>query len=116
MRGVVFVVLLLLAVATYAEDVWTVDTSVMSEMFARMFATFSLLDVSVSAQARYDLFHTAYVTDRGMTIVDKPLVPGDEVREMLSIALSIRQVFENGTAYVVANDTGLMHIITAVWH
>ncbi|MFN7105541.1 MAG: hypothetical protein ACK4M3_03015, partial [Pyrobaculum sp.] len=42
-----------------------------------------------------------------MTIVDKPLVPGDEVREMLSIALSIRQAFENSTAYVVANDTGL---------
>ncbi|MFN7105540.1 MAG: hypothetical protein ACK4M3_03010 [Pyrobaculum sp.] len=58
-RGVVFVVLLLLAVATYAGDMCTVDTGIMSEMFARMFATFSLLDVPVSAQARYDLFHTA---------------------------------------------------------
>ncbi|MFN3805396.1 MAG: hypothetical protein ACK4SY_10095, partial [Pyrobaculum sp.] len=103
-RGWLLIAVLLLAAATYASnEMCTVDTS----LIAKMFATFSLLDVPLPAQARYDLFHTAYITERGISIVNYPLIPGEEVREMLATAQLIREMIQNGTIRVAANETGL---------
>ncbi len=101
-------ILLLAAIAYGADDSdWTIDSAWAANYFSKMFATFSLLDVPISAQARYDLFHTAYITQRRIHVVDRPLIPGDEVREMLTIAQSIREMIQNSPIHVATNETGL---------
>jgi hypothetical protein len=71
-----------------------------------MLAAFSLFNVPETLQARYELFHTAYVDGRGITIVDQPLVPGQNLTSLLQIAKSIKEAYEKGLLTYTANETG----------
>jgi len=71
-----------------------------------MLAAFSLFNVPEALQARYELFHTAYVSGRGITIVDQPLVPGQNLTSLLQIAKSIKESYEEGLLTYTANETG----------
>lgn len=87
-------VILAIAAVIHAETV--VDEGWVVTTFSKLFSVFSLLDVPTSLHARYELFHTAYITDREITIVDRPLIPGETVKEMLEIATKIRQLASDG--------------------
>ncbi len=72
-----------------------------------MLAVFSLFSAPETLQARYELFHTAYV-DRGrIAIVDQPLIPGQNVTELLQIAKAVKEAYEKGLLTYVANETGV---------
>jgi len=68
-------------------------------------AAFSLMDAP--QPERYELFYTAYVNSSGITIVDKPLIPGSNLTEYVKLALLVKQLYNNGTLYFTANETGI---------
>jgi hypothetical protein len=69
-------------------------------------AAFSLFNVPETLQARYELFHTAYVDDKRITIVDQPLIPGQNLTGLLQTAKSIKEAYEKGLLTYTANETG----------
>ncbi|MEM1569068.1 MAG: hypothetical protein ABWK05_01550 [Pyrobaculum sp.] len=75
-----------------------------------VFAAFSLLNVPLDMQYRYELFHTAYVTDKGITIVDTPLIPGSNVTEAVRLAASLREALSKH-GDVVVNASGLYVLV-----
>jgi len=72
-----------------------------------MLAVFSLLSAPETLQARYELFHTAYVDGGRITIVDQPLIPGQNVTELLQVAKAVKEAYEKGLLTYVANETGV---------
>jgi hypothetical protein len=90
------------AEACWVEE-WKRDQPV---IINSMLAAFSLFDVPEALQARYELFHTAYVSGRGITIVDQPLVPGQNLTSLLQIAKSIKEAYEKGLLTYTANEAG----------
>jgi hypothetical protein len=90
------------AEACWVEE-WKHDQPV---IINSMLAAFSLFNVPEALQARYELFHTAYVDGRGITIVDQPLVPGQNLTSLLQIAKSIKEAYEKGLLTYTANETG----------
>ena len=90
------------AEACWVEE-WKRDQPV---IINSMLAAFSLFNVPEALQARYELFHTAYVSGRGITIVDQPLVPGQNLTSLLQIAKSIKEAYEKGFLTYTANETG----------
>ena len=90
------------AEACWVEE-WKRDQPV---IINSMLAAFSLFNVPEALQARYELFHTAYVSGRGITIVDQPLVPGQNLTSLLQIAKSIKEAYEKGLLTYTANETG----------
>jgi hypothetical protein len=78
-----------------------------------MLAALSLFNVPEELQARYELFHTAYVDGRRITIVDQPLIPGQNLTSLLQIAKSIKEAYEKGFLTYTANETGFY--ATARW-
>jgi hypothetical protein len=90
------------AEACWVEE-WKRDQPV---IINSMLAVFSLFNVPEALQARYELFHTAYVGSRGITIVDQPLVPGQNLTSLLQIAKSIKEAYEKGLLTYTANETG----------
>jgi hypothetical protein len=71
-----------------------------------MLAAFSLFNVPEALQARYELFHTAYVDGRRITIVNQPLIPGQNLTSLLQIVKSIKEAYEKGLLAYTANETG----------
>jgi hypothetical protein len=71
-----------------------------------MLAALSLFDVPEEFQARYELFRTAYVSGKRITIVDQPLIPGQNLTSLLQIAKSIKEAYEKGLLTYTANETG----------
>lgn len=72
-----------------------------------MLAAFSLFDMPLDLQYRYELFHTAYATPQEITIVDSPLIPGQNVTQLVQIALSVKQAVARGDVKYIVNNTGL---------
>jgi hypothetical protein len=60
--------------------------SAISPYINSMPAAFSLFNVPETFQARYELFRTAYVDDKRITIVDQPLIPRQNLTSLLQIA------------------------------
>jgi len=90
-------VVLLAAVAFALDDVSLIVNTIL--------AAFSLMD---SPQPeRYELFYTAYVNSSGVAIVDKPLIPGSNLTEYVKLALLVKELYNNGTLYFTANETGI---------
>ncbi len=104
--GALLVVLVLTAFvraeACWVEE-WKRDQPI---IINSMLAAFSLFNVPEALQARYELFHTAYVDGRRITIVDQPLVPGQNLTSLLQIAKSIKEAYEKGLLTYAANETG----------
>ncbi len=71
-----------------------------------MLAALSLFDMPEALQARYELFRTAYVAGGRITIVDQPLVSGQNLTSLLQIAKSIKEAYEKGLLTYTANETG----------
>jgi len=98
--------LLALAALAYAEswlDAWLRDQPLVVNS---MLAALSLFGAPDALQARYELFHTAYVSGGCVTIADQPLVPGQNVTELLQIAKAIRDAYDRGLLKYAANETG----------
>ncbi len=76
-----------------------------------LYATFSLINVPDVLLPRYELFHTAYVTQSGVTIVDSPLLPGANVTELARLAKAyyydLKRQIDAGAVTVVSNETGV---------
>jgi len=72
-----------------------------------MLAVFSLFGAPKTLQARYELFHTAYVDGREIATVDSPLIPSQNVTELLQIAMAVKAAYESGRLTYVANENGL---------
>jgi hypothetical protein len=88
MRGVkhlvVGVLLVVLALSAFvrAEACWVEEWKRDQPIIINsMLAAFSLFNVPEALQARYELFHTAYVDGRRITIVDQPLIPSTKLDE-----------------------------------
>ncbi|MCU7786323.1 hypothetical protein ODS41_00045 [Pyrobaculum sp. 3827-6] len=81
------------------------------DVINNLYATFSLLGTPDVLLPRYELFHTAYVTQSGVTIVDSPLVPGANVTELARLAKAyyydLKRQIDAGAVTVVANETGV---------
>ena len=101
-RGVLLVVLALAGAAYAADESFIVNS---------LFGAFSLIDTPDALLPRYELFHTAYVTSSGITIVDGPLIPGANATELAALAKAIfhdlKQKYDSGQLQVVANETGV---------
>lgn len=109
MRGVrVIYKMALLAVVLLANAAYAGDESFIVNS---LFGVFSLVDVPEALLPRYELFHTAYVTQSGITIVDSPLVPGGNVTEMALLAKALyhdlRQWHDADQLQIVVNETGI---------
>ena len=95
-------VLALAAVAHAGDEAFIVNS---------LFGAFSLINVPDALMPRYELFHTAYVTSSGITIVDGPLIPGANATELAALAKAVlhdlRQQLDNGSLQIAANETGL---------
>jgi len=105
-----FVLLCVLTVAALASaeaywlEAWQRDQP---HVVNSMLAVFSLFGAPETLQARYELFHTAYVDGREIAIVDSPLIPSQNVTELLQIAMAVKAAYESGRLTYVANETGL---------
>ncbi|WP_258870396.1 hypothetical protein [Pyrobaculum aerophilum] len=109
MRGVrviykmALLAVVLLANAAYAGDEAFVVNSLLG--------AFSLVDVPDALLPRYELFHTAYVTQSGITIADSPLIPGGNVTELARLAKALfhdlKQQYGAGQLQIVVNETGI---------
>ncbi|MEM1759778.1 MAG: hypothetical protein QW325_06525 [Nitrososphaerota archaeon] len=67
--GRVIYMAVVLAVATLANAAYAGDESFIVNS---LFGVFSLVNVPEALLPRYELFHTAYVTQSGITIADSP--------------------------------------------
>lgn len=109
MRGVrviykmALLAVVLLANAAYAGDEAFIVNSLLG--------AFSLVDVPDALLPRYELFHTAYVTQSGITIADSPLIPGGNVTELAQLAKALfhdlKQQYGAGQLQIVVNETGI---------
>jgi len=97
------VVQLVLGVVVLAAVVFALDD--VSLIVNTIVASLSLMDAP--QPEKYDLFYTAYVNSSGITIVNKPLIPGLNLTEYVRLALLVKQLYKNGTLYFTANETGI---------
>jgi len=88
-------VVVLAAVAFALDDVSLIVNTILA----------SLSLMNAPQPEKYELFYTAYVNASGITIVDKPLIPGSNLTEYVRLALLIRELYKNGTLYFTANET-----------
>jgi len=97
------VVQLVLGVVVLAAVVFALDD--VSLIVNTIVAAFSLMDAP--QPEKYELFYTAYVNASGITIVDKPLIPGSNLTQYVQLALLAKELYKNGTLYFTANETGI---------
>ncbi|MEM0464953.1 hypothetical protein [Pyrobaculum sp.] len=99
---VAVVLLALAAVAHAADEVFVVNS---------LLGAFSLINVPDVLLPRYELFHTAHVTQSGITIADSPLIPGGNVTELALLAKALfhdlKQQYDAGQLQIVVNETGI---------
>lgn len=100
-------VMLALSAFVHAEAHWVEEWKRDQPVIINsMLAAFSLFNVPETLQARYELFHTAYVDDRRITIVNQPLIPRQNLTSLLQIAESIKEAYEKGLLTYTVDETG----------
>jgi len=97
------VVQLVLGVALLAAVVFALDD--VSLIVNTIVASLSLMDAP--QPEKYELFYTAYVNASGVAIVDKPLIPGSNLTQYVKLAQLVKELYNNGTLYFTANETGI---------
>jgi len=97
------VVQLVLGVVLLAAVVFALDD--VSLIVNTILASLSLMNAPQPEKC--ELFYTAYVNSSGITIVDKPLIPGSNLTEYVKLALLIKELYNNSTLYFTANETGI---------